>query len=218
MSSNSSFSSMLRGRGLHRLAVSSLAVVEFFPLDLDFLEAAAALPVDLYLRGPLSCARSYLERLADGPAEVGTLWKLVMDVDEISETTLLPLVHLTGLTHLTLPMYEPTVVSWPGLRVLRTFHVRYEVQSQKEDWWASLLATLAASPTRYSLEELRLCDPYTGGMGDESAADAAVAAAAPRLRALRRLTMFSMEWTLARGTVVGKAVGLVGEEGLYAWS
>lgn len=67
------------------------------------------------------------------------------------------------------------------------------------DWGASLLAALAISPTRNSLLMLRL-----EVASSASIPDAAVAAAAPRLTALRQLQIVSRrEWTFASGTIVG---------------
>lgn len=88
---------------------------------------------------------------------------------------------------------------WPSLPSLEMLHLFHDVQQECQGWGASLLAALAASPTRHSLQVLRV-----KGLGCESDADATVSATAPRMTALRRLTMGGVEWTLARGTIVDR--------------
>lgn len=171
------------------------------PLWMDFLEAAAALPAELYLLCLLPRVHTFLERLVHGPAEVATLRKLTLPVPAISATTLSLLSGLTGLTDLTLVLDEPVFESWPCLPRLQALHVRYRAQDDCEDWGPCLLTALAAGPTRLdSLEVLHL-----GRVWWTPAMDAGVAAAAPRLMALSRLTIYGVEWTFVRGAIAGRS-------------
>lgn len=193
------FSHMMRGRRLRELAL--LRRARRIELGVACLDVAAALPVELFMNCSFSCTRTFLERLADGPAEVATLRKLTLVVDGVSATTLSPLSHLTGLIDLTLHVDELRCMSWPCLPRLKKLSVVCSPAFDRgEDWGSCLLGVLAASSTRHTLEVLHL-----GGIEWESDADASVAAAAPRMRALRRLTMDKVEWTFARGTVVGRS-------------
>lgn len=198
----SGFSLMVRGRRLHRLVVPPLRCdrcpfgtrADRLPCGGHFLEDAAALPEVLCISGRV-CPRSLLERLADGPAEVASLQQLDLVVRTLSTSKLAPLSRLTGLTHLRLRVAKmPEPVSWPPLVGLRFLYVAGLL-----DGVTSLLAALAASPTRHSLQGLHL-----DVAARTTIADAEVAAAAPRLVALRQLTIGRVEWTFARGTVVGR--------------
>lgn len=185
---------MLRGRRLRLLGVRARRPGHL--LGGDLLRAAAALPEKLIIDG-MACSRSLLERLTDGPAERGTLRELSLTVADLSAATLSPLSRLTGLTHLSLSVDEmPASVSWPslpGLTKLSVSHVR------GQDWASSLLTALALSPTRHSLHVLCL-----EVASSASIPDAAVAAAAPQLTALRQLQIVGRrEWTFARGSIVG---------------
>ncbi|KAK1861973.1 hypothetical protein I4F81_004549 [Pyropia yezoensis] len=66
------------------------------------------------------------DRLADGPAEVGTLRELELGVRDISVSTQSPLSCLTGLTHLVLHVRVTAkleVESWPDVTGLKIPHV-----------------------------------------------------------------------------------------------
>lgn len=195
---------MLRGRRLDRLGVRALRPRHL--LGGDFLRAAAALPEVLVIHG-MAYSRPLLERLTDGPAERGSLRELILTVADLSATTLSPLSRLTRLTHLSLTVDEMQAsVSWPsllGLKELSVSHVR------GQEWASSLLTALAFSPTRHSLHVLRLTVASSA-----SIPDAAVAAAAPHVTALRQLQIVGRrEWTFARGIIVGEGSLTEGRRG-----
>ncbi|KAK1862677.1 hypothetical protein I4F81_005245 [Pyropia yezoensis] len=186
----SGFALMMRGRRLRRLVLrrpgtsTPLGYMNApcaFPFDAGLFVPAAALPVELLVVSAVPCTGTYLQRLVHGPAEVGTLRKLTLVVPDNSQPTLSPLSRLTGLINLTLEMKDPVFVSWRmGL-----------------NWTGALLDALAASPSRHSLEVLSL-DNWGRGL------DACVAAATPKLVALRRLTVGRVGWARAGATFVRK--------------
>lgn len=119
-----------------------------------------------------------------------------------------PLSRLTGLTRLVLNAHVNHVMvvdSWPDLTGLTSLHVRRIIDAcallpiMCAGWEAQLLAALAASPTRHFLQVVRL-----RGTSTARTAMPAVVAAAPRLPALRRMTVGRAEWTFARGAIVGR--------------
>lgn len=119
------FSLMIRGRRLCRLVVTG-----WRPGDrpLCFVEAAAALPEVLVIDGWLSRPRTLLEQLAAGPAEVGTLRNLELEVPDLSASTLAPLSRLPGLTRLDLTGTGALrTESWPCLPRLQILCVDHDL-------------------------------------------------------------------------------------------
>lgn len=141
-----------------------------------------------------------LNRLVDGPADVWTLRELTLHVDAVLSKTLSLLPRLTGLTRLTLHLDNLiTVVSWPPLIGLKALTLLGD-GTECPIWGSLLLAALAVSPTRHSLEKVCLC----GGKWSGSLRST-VAAVAPHLKALRQLTAGEYEWTFVRGVIVGSS-------------
>lgn len=76
---------MMRGRRLRRLTVEETCRVGYFPRDphdlsADFLEAAAALPVELIICGTYVFCDAWLERLVNGPPDSAALRDLTLPV------------------------------------------------------------------------------------------------------------------------------------------
>lgn len=156
--------------------------------------------MELIIRGLYVCSDAWLERLVNGPPDSAALHGLALPVANAWPTTPLLLSRLTGLTRLVVRISgNLRFVKWPSLPSLEMLHLIHDVKQECPGWGASLLAALAASPTRHSLQVLRL-----RGLDCESDVDATVSATAPQMTALRRLTMDGVEWTLARGTIVGR--------------
>lgn len=72
------FSLMLRGLRLRRLVLPRTYLSEVFPLGEDFLHAVPAFPVELDMRDMPVFGGYTVDRLGDGPAEVGALSKLTL--------------------------------------------------------------------------------------------------------------------------------------------
>ncbi|KAK1862114.1 hypothetical protein I4F81_004690 [Pyropia yezoensis] len=168
-----------------------------FRHDGDSLEAAAALPQVLHICGV--CCVKLLEQPAGGPAEVASLCQLDESVKNTSASALAPLSRLTGLTHVRLRVHETSAaVWWPPLVGLRFLLV-----DNLLDGLPSLL-TGAGGFAHLALPHGVLHLDVAAGV---TVTDAAVAAAAAWLVALRQLKVGRVERTLARGTVLARWPG-----------
>lgn len=220
----------LRGRSLERLNFAPYLNVYgsddwvLGPPLVAALTSAAALPAVLELSGTGAWTGELLRQLLDtGAADTSTLRDLSLEVVDLLAETVAPLGRLPRLSRLSLTA-GPTVsggVSVPASPCLADLSVSPVVDTNemegfltsaggaaaagappggdtREELPAALLHAAAASPARATLATLKVHSrkPPT------RAVDAAAVAVAPRLPALRHLTVGGAAWSFASGRVV----------------